>query len=176
MLGRDFAAREVRRRRSPFLVRMNPHVRHSLSLFGEPDHVHRRRISRRPARSAFQRSLKLPDRRVPRPADVFEWNAGLGVTPAAFDLQPGQAAVQALADRRRRLRGAAVALHPDRPGFSLGAIGLTDGLRSALPCALGTDLGTRYLGAENNLARFGAHDWALQRPLRARAMPLGLGA
>src|SRR5258708_9750322 len=49
-------------------------------------------------------------------------------TAIALDLEPSQAAVEALADRWRRLRRATVPFHPDRPCFRLGAVGLTGGL------------------------------------------------
>jgi hypothetical protein len=42
----------------------------------------------------------------------------------AFDLKPTQAAAEALTDRWRWLRGAAIAFHPQRPCLGLSAIGL----------------------------------------------------
>jgi hypothetical protein len=60
------------------------------------DHVHERRTSRRPARSAFQRRLKFPDQRIARPAHVFK------------HLQPAIATIQALRDRCGWLRWPAV--------------------------------------------------------------------
>ena len=92
---------------------MHPNAGHGLPLGREPDHVHRRAVSRRPARSAFQRGLKFPHRRVVLPADVFKRNARLGFAATAFDLQPAAAAIEALRDRRRRLRGAAIPLNSD---------------------------------------------------------------
>jgi len=72
-----------------FIIRMHPNVGHGLPLGREPDHVHRRGVSRRPARSAFQRGLKFPDRRVARPADVLKRNAGPRFrSDYTFDLQP----------------------------------------------------------------------------------------
>jgi hypothetical protein len=41
-------------------------------------HVHRRRVAALPARSALQRGLKFPDRRIPRPADGIERQAHPG--------------------------------------------------------------------------------------------------
>jgi len=74
----------------------------------------------------------------------IERNAGLGLAVVAFDLQPAVAAVEALRGRRRRVRRSAIALHSDRPGFGLGAIGLSDRLPGALARALGANPGARY--------------------------------
>ena len=81
-----------------------------------------------------------------------------------FDLHPA-----ALADRRRRLRRPAEALHPQPPRISLGTVRLAGSLFCALPGVFGVHLCRADLPAPNDLARFGA-------PLRARAMPLGLDA
>jgi hypothetical protein len=115
-------------------------------------------------------------RYVPRPADAVERDAGFSFAPVASDLQPGETAIQALPYRWRRLRRPTVALHADRPCFSLGTIGLADGLRSAFTGLLGPNLGAGDPAAEDNLAGLGAHGRALQRALRAGATPLGLGA
>jgi hypothetical protein len=48
---------------------------------------------------------------------VLQRNARLRLAAFALELKPAVAAVQALRDRRRRLRRAAVPLHPDRPSF-----------------------------------------------------------
>jgi hypothetical protein len=54
-------SRTARRRRAhagyllTVIVRVRPDVRRGLPFFGEPDHVRRRRVARRSARSAFQR-------------------------------------------------------------------------------------------------------------------------
>jgi hypothetical protein len=50
---------------------MHPRVRRNLALLRQLDHVNRRRMSRRPARPAFQRRLKFPDRCIARTADMF---------------------------------------------------------------------------------------------------------
>jgi hypothetical protein len=68
------------------IIRMHPFVRRDLALLRELDHVDARRIARRPARPAFQRRLKFPDRRIAWPADVLKRDAGLGFTAMAFDL------------------------------------------------------------------------------------------
>jgi hypothetical protein len=114
---------------------MHPNVGHGLALFREPDHVHRWRVSRCSARSAFQRGLKFPDRRIARPADVFERNAGFGFAATAFQLQPAVAAIgiarssamaargrhippsglTTLPPRRNRPRGSPAWLLPARP-------------------------------------------------------------
>jgi hypothetical protein len=56
-------------RPSPLLVRMHPDVRRDIALPRQPHHVHGRLVPPRSARPAFQRRLKLPDRRVARTAD-----------------------------------------------------------------------------------------------------------
>src|SRR5258708_15968823 len=77
----------------------------------------------RPPRTEQTRSApvdsKLPDRRIPRPADCTYWQAGAGLTAIALDLEPSQAAVEALPDRLRRLPRPPVPLHPHRPFFPL---------------------------------------------------------
>jgi len=70
--------------------------------------------------------------RVPRPADVLERDAGLRFAPVASDLQPAVTAAKTLRDRWRRLSRPAVALHADRPCFSLGTIGLADACAARL--------------------------------------------
>jgi len=50
--------------------------------------MHPWRIAQRPARPAFQCGLVFPDRRVARPADRAERDAGLDLTAVAFDLYP----------------------------------------------------------------------------------------
>jgi hypothetical protein len=88
---------------------MHPGVRRDLALLRQLDHVHRRRVSPRPARSAFQRCLKFPDRRIARTPDRIERQADAGLAPLAHDLKPAVTAIEALRDRRRRLRWSAEA-------------------------------------------------------------------
>src|SRR6266576_3569957 len=64
------------------------------------------------------------------------------VAATAFDFKPAETAVEALANRRRRLCRPAVPLHSDRPGLGLRAIGLADRLFGAFACAFSADLGT----------------------------------
>jgi hypothetical protein len=52
----------------------------------------------RSARSAFQRRLQFPDRRILRTADSVEQKAGVRLTALAHDLEPAVAAVEALRD------------------------------------------------------------------------------
>jgi hypothetical protein len=100
---------------SPVLIRMNPPVRSNLSLLGQHDHAHWRLVTARAARPASEGRLQLPDRRITRPADCIQGQARPRLASAAFDLQPAVTAVQALADRWRRLRWASIALHADGP-------------------------------------------------------------
>lgn len=65
-----------------------------------------------PAGPTLQRGLQLPDRRVARPAEGIQREARPGLTAVALDLKPAQAAVDALPDRWGRLRGPAIAFHP----------------------------------------------------------------
>ena len=94
---------------------MQPLIRRDLARIRQLDHVHRRRVAAPPAASAFERRLELPDRCVPRPAYGIKRLAGAGLTAVALDLEPSKSAVEALGDRRRRLRGAAIAFQGDRP-------------------------------------------------------------
>jgi hypothetical protein len=95
----------------PLLIRMHPNVGRNLPLLGQPDHVHGRCILPLPARSALQRGLELPDRRIPRAPERLQRNTGLGLAPMALDLEEAITAVEALGDRRRRLGGATKAIH-----------------------------------------------------------------
>jgi hypothetical protein len=61
---------------------------------------------RRSARSAFQRRLEFPNRSVARAADRIQRQTGSRFAASAHDLEPAIAAVEALRDRRRRLRRA----------------------------------------------------------------------
>src|ERR1700687_1289316 len=175
-LSGDEKLRHVLPAPSPLLIRMHPEIRRDLARLRQLDHVHRRRVAALAAGSAFQRRFQLPDRRIPRPADGIERKARAGLAAVALDLKPGEPAIEALPDRRRRLRRAAVALHADRPRFGLGAVGLANGLFGGFLGALGADFRAPDPAAPDDLSRFGAHGGALQRSLRARAMPLGLEA
>ena len=130
---------------SPLLVWMHPAIRQDLARLGQLDHVHRRRVAALPARSAFQRRLKLPDRHFPRGGcrRAASWR---GSYSGCIRPQASQGPVEALAYRRGRLRGPAIAFGSTSFGFSAVAL-------------------------QDRLARFGAHGPALQRPLRARATP-----
>jgi hypothetical protein len=141
---------------------MHPNIRQGLPFFREPNHVGRRRVVLRSARSAFQCCLKFPNRYVPRPADMLKRNAGLGFAATTFHLQPAVTAIEALSDRRRR---PAISFHADRPCFGLGAIGFADRL-GAFACALGANVGAGNSGTEYDLQRLGAYSRQSQRPLR----------
>jgi hypothetical protein len=152
---------------------MDPRLGCNLPLVRKLDHVYGRRLAAFLTRSAFQRRFKLPDRRIPRTAYGIERKAGPGLTALTLDLEPAQPTIEALRDRWGWLHRPAVPLHPDRPGFGLGAIGFANRFLRLFAGVLSADLGARYPGAKEDLARFHAHDGALQRPLRAQAMPLG---
>src|SRR5258707_1196275 len=147
------------------VVRVHPDIRRGLPFFGEPDHVHRRRVSRRSARPAFQRRLEFPDRRSARPAHMFERKAGLGFAAAALRPQQALPAIEALRDGRRGLRGPAISFHADRPRLGLGAIGLADRLPGFFPRTLVADLYARQPEAAYRLPRAGVHGTPSQRPL-----------
>jgi hypothetical protein len=66
------------------------------AALSQPDHVYRRRVAPFPARAAFERGLKLPDRRVFWPADAIEWDARFRFAAMAAYLQ----LTEALPDRR----------------------------------------------------------------------------
>ncbi len=88
----------------------------------------------------FQRSLQLPERRVARSADGVERQTRPRLAAIALDLQPAQSAVNALPDRRRRLRGLAVAFHADRPCLRLRAVGRAGGFPGGFAGSLGAHL------------------------------------
>jgi hypothetical protein len=60
-------------------------IRRDLARLCRLDHVHRRRVAAFPARSAFQRRLKFPDRRIARSADGIEGQAGPRLAAMAFE-------------------------------------------------------------------------------------------
>ena len=100
---------------STIVTRMHPLVRRNPPLLGQLDHANRRLVTACTAGPAPERRLQLPDRRVMRPADRVQGHARPHLASTAFDLQPAVTAVQALANRRTRLRWSAIALHADRP-------------------------------------------------------------
>ena len=59
-----------------------------------------RRVAAFPARPAFQRRLKLPDRRITGTSDRIKRDTGAGLTAVAFDFEPAISAVEALGDGR----------------------------------------------------------------------------
>jgi hypothetical protein len=67
------------------IVGMHPSLRRDLALHHQPDHVHRRRMSRRSAWSVFQRRLTFPDRRTALPANGIELDAGASLAAMALD-------------------------------------------------------------------------------------------
>jgi hypothetical protein len=91
----------------------------------------------------------------------------------AFDLEPTESAIEALPDRRRRLRGSTIALHADRSCFGLGAVRLANSLSGALAGTLNADFGACYPTAENDLTRLGAHGCDYSAFCGRPAMPLG---
>jgi hypothetical protein len=50
----------------PIIIGMHPPIWRGLTRLRQSDHVNGRRISALPARSAFQRGFKFPDRRITR--------------------------------------------------------------------------------------------------------------
>jgi hypothetical protein len=114
---------------------------------GQLHYVHRGPIAALLARPAFERGFQLPDRRIPRPADC----SGCAPLPAS------PTAIEALPDRWRWLRGAAVALHLNRPRLRLGAIRLTGGFLGFFPRMSRVDFRAHDLAAPDDLSRFGAH-------------------
>ena len=82
--------------------------------------------------------------------------------------------MEALRDRRRRLRGPAIAFHPDRPGLGLRAVGLAKRLVGRLARVFGADSRAHDRTRIDRLARLRAHGARLQPRFRRRATPLGL--
>src|ERR1700736_3243985 len=66
---------------------MHPNIRRDLPPLRQHDHMHRRRVSPRPAGPAFQRGFELPDRRIPRPADGIERQARAGLAGRCISLK-----------------------------------------------------------------------------------------
>ena len=164
----------MRAMRSPLFVRMHPKVRRNLARLRQLDHVHGWSVAAFPARSAFQRCFELPQRRVAWPADGIERQARSRVAAVALNLQPAEPAIEALRNRRRRLRRPATAFHPDRSRFGFGAVGFAKGLDRRFPRVLGADPRAQNRAPIDRLARLCAHGAALQPRLRGRATPLGL--
>jgi hypothetical protein len=136
---------------------MYPRVRRDFTLLRELDHMHGRRMSGCPARPAFQRRLKFPDRRIARASDGIERQTGARLTTLALDLKPAVAAVEALRDGRRGLGRAAEAFHLFRPQQTLGGIGLTGGFLGPLAGMLGTDFRAPHPITKNAPSGWSAH-------------------
>jgi hypothetical protein len=100
---------------SPLLIRMYPLVGRDLPRLGQLDHVDRRSVATLPTGPTFERRFQLPQRRVAWPADGIQRQARARLAPIALHFQPAETAVEALADGRRGLRRATIALHPQRP-------------------------------------------------------------
>ena len=139
---------------------MNPSVRRNLPLFGKPDHVHRRRVSGRLARAAFERRFQFPDRRIARPPDRVERQAGARFAAMAHHLQPAISAIEALCDRGRRLRGSDKAFHLFRPQQAFGGVRLTHRLPGFFACMLRADPRAPDAIAKDSLSAAASH-WAI---------------
>src|SRR6266481_6846582 len=142
---------------------MNPGIGRDLALSGQPDQVHRRRVSGGGAGAAFERRFQLPDRRIARPADGIERQARAGLAAVAFDLEPAKPAIEALPDGRRWLRWPAKTLHADRPRLGLGAVGFANGFPGGKPCVVGVDFRAPDPAAVDGMAGSCAHG----RPITA---------
>jgi hypothetical protein len=148
------------------IVRVNPRVRRDLLLLRELNHAYRRRVTRCPARPAFQCGLKFPNRRVARTPDRIERDAGPGLTTMAHDLKPSVAAVETLRDGRRWLRGSTETFHLFRPKQAFGGIGFACRLSCALPREFRADPRAPYPITKNAPSRWAAHA-AITAPLVA---------
>jgi hypothetical protein len=142
---------------SAIIVGMHPGIRRDLPLLGQPDHMHRRRVAGRLAGPAFERRFQLPDRRIARPADRIERKAGAGFAAMTHDLEPAIAAIEALRDRGRWLRGAAETFHLFGPQQTFGGVGLTDRLAGLRPRTLGADPRAPDAIAKNPLSAAASH-------------------
>src|SRR6185437_2499739 len=91
------------------------------------------------------------------PLDRIKRDTRLGLAALTFDFKPAEPTIQTLRNRRRRLCGAAVALHANGPRFGFGAVGFTDGFVCILAGTLGTHACTHDATAPNDLARLRAH-------------------
>ena len=127
------------------------------------------------ARSAFQRGPELPDWRVSRPADGVERQARSRLAAVAFHIQPPKPAVEALPDRWRRLCWPAVAFHLNRPRVSFGTVCLTGGFLGSFAGTPGA-IFALIIWPPQITSRDLVPMVALQRALRAQAMPLGFEA
>jgi len=136
---------------------MHPEIGRDLPRLRQLDHVHRRRVAAFSAGAAFQRRFEFPDRGIARPADGVERQARAGLAAVAFDLEPAKPAIEALRNRRRRLRRPAKTLHADRPGFRLGAVSFADCPGGGKPCIVGVDFRAPDPAAEDGLSGFRAH-------------------
>jgi hypothetical protein len=136
---------------------MHPRVRRDLALHRQLDHVHRRRMSRGPARPAFQRCLKFPDRRIARTPDGVERQARPRFAAMAHDLKPAIAAVQTLRDCRRGLRRSAETFHLFRPQQAFSSVRFAGGFPRLLARMFGADLRAAHPIAEDSPSARSAH-------------------
>ena len=136
---------------------MNPGVRGDLPLLRKPDHVHPGRASGRLARAAFERRFQLPDRRIARPADRVERQAGARFAAMAHHLQPAISAIEALPDGGRGLRGSAKAFHLFRPQQAFGSVRLADRFAGRFARMLRADPRAPDAIAKNSLSAAASH-------------------
>ena len=147
---------------------MHPDVGRDLARCGQLDHVHRRRVAAFLARSTFQRRFQLPDRRIARSAYRIQRKACAGLAAIAFDLEPAEAAIEALTNCRRWLGRPAVTLHTDRPCFGLGAIRFADGFNCFFSGSLDADF-----GAAERLPKITSRDLVLMAGITATLASAG---
>ena len=83
-------------------------------------------------RPATHPLFKLPDGRLSRAPQRRKIDGAVRVAASAFDFEVSEAGVQSVANRRGRLRGAAVASHPIVPGVAGRDIGGEPRLPGAL--------------------------------------------
>ena len=152
---------------------MRPDIRRDRLLLGQPDHVHRRPIARRPAGSAAERAFQFPDRRLAGAEDGVERKAGAGFAALAHHLEPAIAAIEALRDGRRGLRGAAKAFHLFRPQQAFRSVGFARGLGGLCAACCACTFAPRTRSPNSRRLDFPPIG-AFQRPLRAATIPLDL--
>jgi hypothetical protein len=132
---------------------MHPLIRRDLLGRGQLDHV---------APAAHNGPFGMTGISVRSLASIWEYPAAggwhraaarPGLAAIAFDLDPAQAAVEALPDGRRRLRGSAVAFHLDRPRVGFGAICFTGGFICGFAGTPGADLRAHDLAAPDDIEK-----------------------
>jgi hypothetical protein len=136
---------------------MHPWLWRHAALLGQPDQPDGWPIAEVAALLAPERRLQLPNRRVPRTADMDKRDARSRLTSLAHYLQPIVPTVEAFSDAWRGLRRATEAFHLLRPKQAGCSITLPYGLDRAFCGSLSMHLRRHHAVTEDAMSRLATH-------------------